>query len=192
MTSSVSTSPLQRNHLPVIEPELLSPSPSHSFTPLQAPSHDLTWPVLTAVITTSALLSFLLLLALFCFCKWATRLKGLGRVTCKQHNADLETGAKGQTSELSQEKQTPTHSSAMPERLPLVKYKVGKMKARCTICSMGFKDGEIYRTMPGCGHVFHYICVDPLLVRRPTCPICPTSIKSFLHVGNGIQVLCDK
>ncbi|XP_031505029.1 RING-H2 finger protein ATL70-like [Nymphaea colorata] len=45
----------------------------------------------------------------------------------------------------------------------------------CSICLMDYKDSDILRLLPDCGHLFHVKCVDPWLKLRPTCPMCRTS-----------------
>ncbi|KAJ4770495.1 hypothetical protein LUZ62_020532 [Rhynchospora pubera] len=45
----------------------------------------------------------------------------------------------------------------------------------CSICLVEYKEGEVLRSMPGCGHLFHVQCVDTWLKSRPTCPVCRTS-----------------
>ncbi|MED6109743.1 hypothetical protein PIB30_036392 [Stylosanthes scabra] len=46
----------------------------------------------------------------------------------------------------------------------------------CTICLGDYKESEMLRVLPGCGHVFHQVCVDPWLMLHSTCPICRKSL----------------
>ncbi|KAL3532187.1 hypothetical protein ACH5RR_005708 [Cinchona calisaya] len=45
----------------------------------------------------------------------------------------------------------------------------------CSICLADYKNTDMLRTLPDCGHVFHLKCVDPWLRLHPTCPLCRTS-----------------
>ncbi|KAG6484802.1 hypothetical protein ZIOFF_053327 [Zingiber officinale] len=47
--------------------------------------------------------------------------------------------------------------------------------ACCSICLSDYKESDVVRVLPECGHVFHLRCVDPWLRLRPTCPLCRTS-----------------
>ncbi|CAK7325182.1 unnamed protein product [Dovyalis caffra] len=42
----------------------------------------------------------------------------------------------------------------------------------CSICLGDYKDSDMLRLLPDCGHVFHLNCVDCWLRLHPTCPIC--------------------
>ncbi|KAK4722903.1 hypothetical protein R3W88_013136 [Solanum pinnatisectum] len=53
----------------------------------------------------------------------------------------------------------------------------------CAICLDGLVDSELCRSFPACNHMFHAQCIDPWLVKKPTCPICRTPFRpqfSFL------------
>ncbi|CAI9091415.1 OLC1v1026446C1 [Oldenlandia corymbosa var. corymbosa] len=45
----------------------------------------------------------------------------------------------------------------------------------CSICLQDYKDTDVLRLLPECGHFFHVKCVDPWLKLHPTCPICRKS-----------------
>ncbi|KAM3357426.1 RING-H2 finger protein ATL70 [Capsicum galapagoense] len=45
----------------------------------------------------------------------------------------------------------------------------------CSICLADYKNSDMLRQLPDCGHLFHLKCVDPWLRLHPTCPICRTS-----------------
>ncbi|KAL6346316.1 hypothetical protein AAG906_033112 [Vitis piasezkii] len=50
----------------------------------------------------------------------------------------------------------------------------------CSICRKSFKEGEPCRVMHECGHKFHYLCVDPLVIKPTACPICRMSHLPFV------------
>ncbi|XP_077226080.1 RING-H2 finger protein ATL70-like [Tasmannia lanceolata] len=45
----------------------------------------------------------------------------------------------------------------------------------CSICLADYKDTDMLRLLPDCGHLFHLMCVDAWLRLHPTCPVCRTS-----------------
>ncbi|XP_016439418.1 RING-H2 finger protein ATL70 [Nicotiana tabacum] len=45
----------------------------------------------------------------------------------------------------------------------------------CSICLADYKNSDMLRLLPDCGHLFHLKCVDPWLRLNPTCPVCRTS-----------------
>lgn len=45
----------------------------------------------------------------------------------------------------------------------------------CSICLQDYKDTDMLRLLPECGHLFHLSCVDPWLKLHSTCPICRNS-----------------
>ncbi|KAG9445267.1 hypothetical protein H6P81_016607 [Aristolochia fimbriata] len=45
----------------------------------------------------------------------------------------------------------------------------------CSICLADYKDSDMLRLLPDCGHLFHLRCVDAWLRLHPTCPVCRTS-----------------
>ncbi|XP_068650564.1 RING-H2 finger protein ATL70-like [Aristolochia californica] len=45
----------------------------------------------------------------------------------------------------------------------------------CSICLADYKDSDLLRLLPDCGHLFHLKCVDAWLRLHPTCPICRMS-----------------
>ncbi|XP_073005243.1 RING-H2 finger protein ATL70-like [Typha latifolia] len=64
---------------------------------------------------------------------------------------------------------------------PKVLYAKAKLKEKgttstcCSICLADYKDTDVLRELPDCGHLFHLKCVDPWLRLHPTCPVCRTS-----------------
>ncbi|XP_028777578.1 RING-H2 finger protein ATL70-like [Neltuma alba] len=45
----------------------------------------------------------------------------------------------------------------------------------CSICLSDYKDTDVVRMLPECGHLFHVQCIDTWLRMQPTCPNCRTS-----------------
>ncbi|CAL1372250.1 unnamed protein product [Linum trigynum] len=45
----------------------------------------------------------------------------------------------------------------------------------CSICLADYRNSDVLRLLPDCGHLFHLKCVDPWLLKHPTCPFCRTS-----------------
>lgn len=45
----------------------------------------------------------------------------------------------------------------------------------CSICLSDYKETDVLRLLPDCGHIFHLKCIDPWLMLHPTCPICRSS-----------------
>ncbi|KAF7063196.1 hypothetical protein CFC21_069717 [Triticum aestivum] len=48
----------------------------------------------------------------------------------------------------------------------------------CVVCLAEYADGDELRRLPGCKHAFHRLCVDEWLRRRPSCPLCRTSLPA--------------
>ncbi|GMH07874.1 hypothetical protein Nepgr_009714 [Nepenthes gracilis] len=45
----------------------------------------------------------------------------------------------------------------------------------CSICLGSYRDNDMLRMLPDCGHLFHLKCVDTWLRLHPSCPICRSS-----------------
>ena len=46
----------------------------------------------------------------------------------------------------------------------------------CAVCIVEFRDGDLARLLPRCGHQFHAACVDAWLHLHSTCPLCRASV----------------
>ncbi|XP_010916700.1 RING-H2 finger protein ATL52 [Elaeis guineensis] len=46
----------------------------------------------------------------------------------------------------------------------------------CPVCLADFRDGELLRLLPKCGHAFHLPCIDTWLRSHLNCPICRAPI----------------
>jgi hypothetical protein len=49
-------------------------------------------------------------------------------------------------------------------------------KADCAVCIVEFRDGDLARLLPRCGHRFHAACVDAWLRLHSTCPLCRADV----------------
>ncbi|KAL3520924.1 hypothetical protein ACH5RR_019073 [Cinchona calisaya] len=58
---------------------------------------------------------------------------------------------------------------------PKILYSEAKINQEggcCSICLQDYKESDMLRLLPECGHFFHLKCVDLWLKLHPTCPIC--------------------
>lgn len=66
---------------------------------------------------------------------------------------------------------------------PTIKYNqqifISSEDNLCTICLGDYKEKEVLRVLPRCGHAFHVICIDVWLRQHPTCPVCRISLQMF-------------
>ncbi|KAI4365628.1 hypothetical protein MLD38_021594 [Melastoma candidum] len=46
----------------------------------------------------------------------------------------------------------------------------------CTVCLGELEDGEMVRTLPGCGHTYHATCIDQWFGAHTSCPVCRTLV----------------
>ncbi|XP_074572202.1 putative RING-H2 finger protein ATL71 [Curcuma longa] len=51
----------------------------------------------------------------------------------------------------------------------------GLEKACCAICLAEYRERDVLRRLPECGHLFHVECVDPWLRSHSSCPVCRSS-----------------
>lgn len=49
---------------------------------------------------------------------------------------------------------------------------------QCVICLADYKEQELLRIMPKCGHTFHLGCIDLWLRKQSTCPVCRLPLQS--------------
>ncbi|KAK7411125.1 hypothetical protein VNO78_02540 [Psophocarpus tetragonolobus] len=48
----------------------------------------------------------------------------------------------------------------------------------CAICLENFKDGDVCRLLPNCGHSYHANCIELWMFHSPKCPVCRTWVHS--------------
>ena len=53
----------------------------------------------------------------------------------------------------------------------------------CAICIDKFADNEEIISLPGCGHNFHWSCVEAWFQKSNFCPICKQHQRSALHIA---------
>ncbi|XP_039067503.1 RING-H2 finger protein ATL72-like [Hibiscus syriacus] len=61
------------------------------------------------------------------------------------------------------------------------RYKNGEIESHyteCSICLEEFKDGDSYRLLPNCKHLYHQPCIDQWLVKNRHCPLCGDSVPT--------------
>ncbi|XP_028769060.1 RING-H2 finger protein ATL54-like isoform X1 [Neltuma alba] len=49
---------------------------------------------------------------------------------------------------------------------------------QCVICLAEYKEREVLRIMPKCGHSFHLSCIDMWLRKQSTCPVCRLPLQN--------------
>ncbi|KAE9619229.1 putative chromatin regulator PHD family [Lupinus albus] len=58
----------------------------------------------------------------------------------------------------------------------------------CSICLGDYKESDMLRLLPGCGHLYHLNCVNPWLRLHSTCPICrKTSDQYHNSIASNID-----
>lgn len=63
------------------------------------------------------------------------------------------------------------------EYMPGIQFDVGICwNYRCRICLLEFRNEDVVRQLPHCDHVFHRHCIDPVLGKRRTCPVCSARV----------------
>ncbi|CAA7405422.1 unnamed protein product [Spirodela intermedia] len=48
---------------------------------------------------------------------------------------------------------------------------------QCTVCLSEYKEKDVLRVLPHCGHAFHVSCIDLWLQHHSTCPVCRFSLR---------------
>lgn len=68
------------------------------------------------------------------------------------------------------------------EAIPTLKFNQEAFSSiedtQCVICLADYKEREILRIMPKCGHTFHLSCIDIWLRKQSTCPVCRLPLKN--------------
>ncbi|XP_020589334.1 LOW QUALITY PROTEIN: putative RING-H2 finger protein ATL53 [Phalaenopsis equestris] len=61
--------------------------------------------------------------------------------------------------------------------------------ADCSVCLAEFRDGELVRLLPACGHAFHVPCIDTWLRAHISCPLCRAHV--IVSSDSGSEVLAS-
>ena len=59
--------------------------------------------------------------------------------------------------------------------------------SRCPLCWLDFRDEDIMRQLTQCDHVFHRHCIDPLLDKKVTCPVCSSVLTGRLKASEKLN-----
>ncbi|CAL9100539.1 unnamed protein product [Musa textilis] len=62
---------------------------------------------------------------------------------------------------------------------------LGDSPADCAVCLSEFRDGELLRLLPKCGHAFHVSCIDTWLRSHVNCPLCRAPIVAPTSAPSG-------
>ncbi|KAI5062437.1 hypothetical protein GOP47_0022976 [Adiantum capillus-veneris] len=54
-----------------------------------------------------------------------------------------------------------------------------RQDSMCAVCLGEYKEEDLLRTLPQCGHNFHANCIDAWLQRHVTCPVCRMSLQGY-------------
>ncbi|XP_004492686.1 putative RING-H2 finger protein ATL71 [Cicer arietinum] len=72
--------------------------------------------------------------------------------------------------------------SILIEAIPTLKFNQEAFSSiedtQCVICLADYKEREVLRIMPKCGHTFHLSCIDIWLRKQSTCPVCRLPLKN--------------
>lgn len=63
-----------------------------------------------------------------------------------------------------------------------------RQDAMCAVCLGEYKEEELLRILPQCGHTFHVNCIDAWLHQHATCPVCRMSLQGYF-VGRPMAPL---
>ncbi|KAG0625435.1 hypothetical protein M758_2G054900 [Ceratodon purpureus] len=63
----------------------------------------------------------------------------------------------------------------------------GGAKLQCPLCWLDFRDEDIMRQLPQCDHIFHRHCIDRLLDKKITCPICSSVLTDSVKISENLN-----
>ncbi|XP_015961633.1 RING-H2 finger protein ATL5 [Arachis duranensis] len=76
----------------------------------------------------------------------------------------------------------PEPEPVMLDAIPTLKFNQEAFSAiedtQCVICLADYREREVLRIMPKCGHTFHLSCIDIWLRKQSTCPVCRLPLKN--------------
>ncbi|GAB4855142.1 hypothetical protein Ancab_023772 [Ancistrocladus abbreviatus] len=56
-------------------------------------------------------------------------------------------------------------------------YFASAESAQCAVCLTDYRQEDVLRILPYCGHYFHINCIDIWLLQHCTCPVCRISLR---------------
>ncbi|XP_061339957.1 RING-H2 finger protein ATL5-like [Gastrolobium bilobum] len=76
----------------------------------------------------------------------------------------------------------PEQEPVLVDAIPTLKFNQEAFSSiedtQCVICLADYKEREVLRIMPKCGHTFHLSCIDTWLRKQSTCPVCRLPLKN--------------
>ena len=122
-----------------------------------------TYPIILLV----SLLVMIMIVALLCYCTVAPS-NQIGTFTTAQRDAiNIVLGLDKATLE--------NYPKFIYSQAKLHKGMGNSTTSCCSICLADYKDTDVLRFLPSCGHLFHVECVDSWLLLHATCPVCRDS-----------------
>ncbi|KAK6923800.1 Zinc finger, RING-type [Dillenia turbinata] len=76
------------------------------------------------------------------------------------------------------------------DSIAMVKYKIGDSvveENECCVCLNEFREDQMLRVMPICGHSFHRCCADTWLRSHQTCPMCHELVVGAKQIKPNLE-----
>ena len=108
-----------------------------------------------------------IVILLLCYCSVHPSLQIGNLATAEQNAITLELGLDEATLDK--------YPKLIYAQAKLHKNKANSTASCCSICLADYKDTDVLRDLPDCGHLFHLECVDSWLKLHATCPVCRNS-----------------
>ncbi|XP_050263516.1 putative RING-H2 finger protein ATL71 [Quercus robur] len=108
-----------------------------------------------------------IVILLLCYCSVHPSLQIRNLATAEQNAITLELGLHEATLDK--------YPKLIYAQAKLHKNKANSTASCCSICLADYKDTDVLRDLPDCGHLFHLECVDSWLKLHATCPVCRNS-----------------
>ena len=105
----------------------------------------------------------LIILLIVCYCTVQLSLQNSNLTTAEQNPITIELGLDEATLDK--------YPKLIYAQVKLHKNKANSTTSCCSICLADYKDTDVLRDLPDCGHLFHLECVDSWLKLHATCPV---------------------